>query len=639
MKKLYLVVLFNVLAFTLLVEAVSADPKPTTMQGSTSPPGQVGAAPLAPETPVGSGFTYQGLLRSAGNPANGQYDFQFTLYDAASGGNQVGSLVAVSNQAVSNGLFTVQLDFGPSAFQGSARWLEMAVRQTGGGSFTTLSPRQALTASPYALSLMPGATITGTIAASPVLSVTNAGTGGTGMYGSSPTGFGVYGTSSSVGGVGVYGYNPSNIGVYGVGGYAVYGQSDQNGFGVYGNGGYGVTGVSDTGVGLYGSATGSNGAAVYGSATAPNGTAVWGVGNGTGGNFTGGGFGIYASSTTSTGIGIQSVVSSTNASIIGSNSSRLCCGYGGFFHSNTGAAVYAESNGAGVPSVWAQSLGAGSALWANSGPAFGVSGTSINNTGVYGYSQTQIGVYGSSASTSGVGVSGTAQGSNAAGVFGSSNPNYGGYAGYFKGNVHVTGTCCAMGQGTTQIDDPLDPANKYLNQSVVQSPDMKDIYDGVATTGDDGLAVVTMPDYFQALNRDFRYQLTCIGQFAQAIVWSELKDNHFTIKTDKPGVKVSWQVTGIRQDPYANAHPLIVEQAKPAGEQGLYLYPELYGQPDGKGIGNDKVQQAEQSNQQAQQQAKALQQMQQTQQSPVQPAPQAPQLPNPPPAPRVAGHK
>jgi hypothetical protein len=86
------------------------------------------------------------------------------------------------------------------------------------------------------------------------------------------------------------------------------------------------------------------------------------------------------------------------------------------------------------------------------------------------------------------------------------------------------------------------------------------------------------------LNRDFRYQLTVIGQFSQAIVAKEIENNRFNIKTDKPNVKVSWQVTGIRQDAYANAHPFVVERDKSTDERGYYLNPESFGQPESKGI-------------------------------------------------------
>jgi len=108
------------------------------------------APPRRASGALGSAFTYQGRLTDGGNPANGSYDFQFRLYDAAAGGSQVGSTVTKASVNVTEGLFTVSLDFG-GVFDGTALWLEIAVRPAGGGSYTTLSPRQALTAAPYAL--------------------------------------------------------------------------------------------------------------------------------------------------------------------------------------------------------------------------------------------------------------------------------------------------------------------------------------------------------------------------------------------------------------------------------------------------------------------------------------------------------
>ncbi len=157
-------------------------------------------------------------------------------------------------------------------------------------------------------------------------------------------------------------------------------------------------------------------------------------------------------------------------------------------------------------------------------------------------------------------------------------------AGYFKGKVKATGTISAPVSLST-IDHPLDPANEYLSHSFVESPDMMDIYNGNVVTDATGFVVVTMPAWFEALNRDFRYQLTVIGQFAQAIVAEEISGGRFTIQTDKPDVKVSWQVTGIRHDPWAEAHRIQVEQEKPKAERGRYLHPELYGQPEDRAIG------------------------------------------------------
>ncbi len=99
----------------------------------------------------GTAFTYQGRLNSGTNPASGHYDLRFTLYGVSSGGSAVGGPVTNALTAVSNGLFTAAIDFGAGIFTGGSNWLEIAVRTNGNGSFTTLSPRQALTPTPYAI--------------------------------------------------------------------------------------------------------------------------------------------------------------------------------------------------------------------------------------------------------------------------------------------------------------------------------------------------------------------------------------------------------------------------------------------------------------------------------------------------------
>ena len=147
-----------------------------------------------------------------------------------------------------------------------------------------------------------------------------------------------------------------------------------------------------------------------------------------------------------------------------------------------------------------------------------------------------------------------------------------GLAGEFLGDVEISGNL-AKGGGSFKIDHPLDPENKYLYHSFVESPDMKNIYDGTVVTDANGDATVTLPGYMEALNNDFRYQLTVIGTFAQAIVATEIKDNRFTIKTSAPSVKVSWMVTGIRRDAYANKFRIPIEEEKPERERGFYLHP------------------------------------------------------------------
>ena len=158
-----------------------------------------------------------------------------------------------------------------------------------------------------------------------------------------------------------------------------------------------------------------------------------------------------------------------------------------------------------------------------------------------------------------------------------------GLGGYFFGGVEIDGNLSKSG-GSFKIDDPLDPANKYLYHSFVESPDMKNIYDGVATLDGNGEAVIQMPEWFGVLNSDFRYQLTSIGGFAPVYIAEKLTNNQFKIGGGKPGMEVSWQITGIRQDAWENAHRIPVEEEKEAKLKGFYIHPELYGAPPEKQI-------------------------------------------------------
>lgn len=160
-----------------------------------------------------------------------------------------------------------------------------------------------------------------------------------------------------------------------------------------------------------------------------------------------------------------------------------------------------------------------------------------------------------------------------------------------EGNFNVTGSM-SKGSGTFKIDHPLDPANKYLYHSFVESPDMMNIYNGNITTDGNGYATVTMPEYFNALNKDFRYQLTVIDNsddFVQAKIVSEINGNYFRLRTSKPNIKVSWQVTGVRQDKFANAHRVVPEVEKEAKYKGKYLHPEEWGRSASDGIGTVDV--------------------------------------------------
>ncbi|MBI2841565.1 MAG: hypothetical protein HYX75_24880 [Acidobacteria bacterium] len=200
--------------------------------------------------------------------------------------------------------------------------------------------------------------------------------------------------------------------------------------------------------------------------------------------------------------------------------------------------------------------------------------SSGNAAGVWGYSGSaaSYGVYGQS--SQGVGIGGYSAS---------------GEAGQFVGNVSVTGTL-SKGAGSFKIDHPLDPENKYLYHSFVESPDMMNIYNGNAILDGEGEAVVNLPDWFDALNEDFRYQLTSIGSPAPNLhVGEKLAGNRFRIAGGSPGGEVSWQITGIRHDVYAQAHRIPVEVEKADEDRGRYLHPELYGQDSEMAVDTARV--------------------------------------------------
>jgi len=150
--------------------------------------------------------------------------------------------------------------------------------------------------------------------------------------------------------------------------------------------------------------------------------------------------------------------------------------------------------------------------------------------------------------------------------------------------------------GSFKIDHPLDPANKYLCHSFVESPDMKNVYDGVIILDGNGEASVELPDWFEALNRNFRYQLTCIGGFCQVYIAEKINHNRFKIAGGMPGMEISWQVTGIRQDPWANENRIVVEEMKEGEERGRYLHPKEYGVSETLGIGYEERKSLEEEN-------------------------------------------
>ena len=237
--------------------------------------------------------------------------------------------------------------------------------------------------------------------------------------------------------------------------------------------------------------------------------------------------------------------------------------------SNAFPGMYTQ--GGSSPSGSGQNGSDGMDSYAGSGDGVGIGGNGITAYGGSGDVGGSGGVF--QGAPSGTGITATGGSCNGCDVT----------AGLFLGNIVVIGSVLT-GSAVYSMDHPLDPANKYLTHAAVESSDMKTMYDGNVTTDASGQAVVELPEWFEALNRDFRYQLTVIGQFAQAIIADKIADHRFSIRTNKPNVEVCWQVTGIRQDAWAKAHPLIAESEKSARERGFYLHPELFGAPEESGI-------------------------------------------------------
>ncbi|MEJ5385761.1 MAG: hypothetical protein WHS44_12885, partial [Fimbriimonadales bacterium] len=355
-------------------------------------------------------------------------------------------------------------------------------------------------------------------------------TGGRAIYGfhtaTSGVTYGVYGRSNSISGRGVFGEAAAVSGST----YGVYGVSDSaSGTGVFGW----ATATSGFTYGVNGRSNSTSGWGVYGEATATNGVT----------------YGVYGASVSPSGTGVYGWATATSGSTYG---------------------VYGVSDSTDGTGVFGYTT-------ATSGGTYGMVGQSDSalGTGVYGWATATSGA------TCGVRGTTTSPDSSAYGVVGQ-EPNGGsGHA------MYAVGTFAATGTKSFQIDHPLRPETHYLNHFCAEGPEPYNLYRGNITTDAQGYAVIQLPDYFEAINRDPTYHLTVIDasdDFVQAKVVREIQNNQFVIRTSKPFVKVSWRVEAVRNDPWVQRYGFQSEQEKSKEAQGKYLNPELYGQPKERGI-------------------------------------------------------
>lgn len=364
---------------------------------------------------------------------------------------------------------------------------------------------------------------------------------------------GVYGVGVGASEVGVRGIGTGGTGELGTEAYGVRGVHLLSlNWGVVGTASAGVYGEHE-GSGNSGT-LGASSAGVVGSAFGGAGVAGSSFG-GTGVAGTGTLAGVSASNTVS---GASATMAGTSAAV---SASFSLAGTAGTLAGTT-YGTYGSGTGSGKAGGLAQHLPTGNqVVLANENLGLEATGPTA--------------VSGISNATNGVGVSGRAlTGSTAYGVYGESTD---GFAGLFTSKVHVGGDLTVAGTKSFLIDHPLDPANRFLRHACVESAERLNVYSGNVALDEDGRATVTLPDWFEAVNGDFRYQLTCIGGYAPVYVAHKLQAGRFEIAGGFAGLEVSWQVSAVRIDPYAAANPMPIEPEKPAELKGTYLYPELYG--------------------------------------------------------------
>jgi hypothetical protein len=297
--------------------------------------------------------------------------------------------------------------------------------------------------------------------------------------------------------------------------------------------------------------------------------------------------------------GISAITASAGTGAAGVEGKNTGAGYGVQAGStvNHGIHAWTSSTTAGIAGVygWAGNktsiaLNQEVGIKGEAADGIGVAGTSNNSMGMYAYSKNSRGFEADGYDIGMFAYAFAPSPTNSYSLY-AYNTSTSGYAGYFSGRAHVTGNLSVGGTKPFRIDHPLDPANKYLYHFAVESPEVRNLYQGNVVLDANGKAAVTLPDYFDALNADaeFNNQLTCVGGYAPVYIAQEVSGNQFVIGGGTEGLKVSWQVTAIRNDPYLRDHPVQAEVDKSGEEAGKYQYPEGYVQPASLGQ-NDEAQ-------------------------------------------------
>jgi hypothetical protein len=560
---------------------------------------------LAIATTCSAGVTYQGRLQWQGAPLNDTVDLRFRLFDAESGGGSLGRTLDVAGVLVADGLFTVSLDFG-YPFGAAETWLEIAVAYpAGSGNYTTLSPRQLVGSAPRAhfsarSDFATSATWDG-LHGIPADFADGVDDGGDGHSLDAADGFPVdvvYVDAAGLVGVGtiaptdkltVAGVVRSSTGGFELPDGTIIDAAADLGLGdiTAVTAGSGLTGGGTTGdvtlaanfAGTGSATTVSHSDHYHSTLAASDGTPASALSVDANGNV---GVG------TATPVDLLHVFGGASGATANGNARVVVEDNGGnYIHmlsptANETGILFGDPNLSIRAALIATN--ADTLQFRSGGNTTRMTISDTGNLAIGGsplvsrlYSESAAGIdglrvrYGGSTKLLATDNGGTSIGANVTG------PTNGLRV---AGNCDVIGTL-TKGGGSFKIDHPLDPENWYLYHSFVESPDMMNVYNGNIITDEQGYATVELPDWFEALNRDFRYQLTVLDEsedgFVLAKVYRKISQNQFIIKTSVPGVEVSWQVTGIRKDAWAEQNRIQVEAPKEPENRGRYLHPEVFG--------------------------------------------------------------